>query len=323
MTGFACRICGNAAGNERHFPKEMMFGWGEAFEYVECAACGCLQILEVPADLARFYPREAYYSFKPPRRPRLPAWLLWLRRERARHCLGERSIGGALLGALSRDLWHMAWMRRAGATLDSRILDVGCGAGGLLLKLQRDGFRSLLGADPFIGADIDYGNGVRVLKRELAEVPGRFDLVMLHHSFEHMPDPAAALRALRGLLAPRGTLLVRIPVADSELRRRYGVNWMAWDAPRHLFLHTRRSMAVLAAGAGLEIAEVICDMPGQHYASCELYARGVPYVEHPRYCPGRSSEACTHAQWGEYERRAAEANARGEGDTVCFYLKSC
>src|SRR6185503_2630804 len=101
-------------------------------------------------------------------------------------------------------------------TLDSRILDVGCGAGGLLLKLQREGFRSLLGADPFIQADIDYGNGVRVLKRTADNVDGQFDFVMLHHSFEHMPDPAASLRILAHKLAPKGTLLIRVPVADSH-----------------------------------------------------------------------------------------------------------
>ena len=35
--------------------------------------------------------------------------------------------------------------------------------------IQGDGFRSLVGADPFIEADIDYGNGVRILKRGIEE----------------------------------------------------------------------------------------------------------------------------------------------------------
>src|SRR6185503_4644963 len=110
-------------------------------------------------------------------------------------------------------------------TLDSRILDVGCGAGGLLLKLQREGFRSLLGADPFIQADIDYGNGVKILKRGVDALEEQYDFIMLHHSFEHVPDPAAVLGKLALRLAPGRTLLVRVPVADSHARRTYGIHW--------------------------------------------------------------------------------------------------
>ena len=76
MTPRACRICRNIEGNSAHFPKEMMFGWREEFEYLECARCGCLQIAEIPSDLAKYYPREDYYAYKPPRQKRYPDWLL-------------------------------------------------------------------------------------------------------------------------------------------------------------------------------------------------------------------------------------------------------
>jgi 2-polyprenyl-3-methyl-5-hydroxy-6-metoxy-1,4-benzoquinol methylase len=317
----ACRICGNAEGNAVFFPKEMMFGWREAFEYIECARCGCLQIAEIPADLARYYPSDGYYSYKTPRDKRNPGWALALRHARTRQWLGESSLAGALLAALSKRNEHFDWFRGRGVRLDSRILDVGCGAGGLLMKLQRDGFTRLLGADPFIPADIDYGNGVRILKREVAQLDGQFDFIMLHHSFEHMPDSAAALAALAQRLAPGGTLLLRIPVADSWARSHYGLNWMAWDAPRHLYLHTRKSMALLAERAGMTISDVVCDSSGQQFSSSELYIRGVPYVEHGKYRPGGNPQAFSQAAWDDFQRRAAELNARGEGDTACFYLR--
>lgn len=317
----ACRICGNTEGNRSHYPKEMMFGWGEAFEYLECARCGCLQIAEIPADLAKYYPRDAYYSYKPPRRKSPPAWLLRLRRERTRHFLGEQTATGALLGLLSKQPEHFDWLRRGKATLDSRILDLGCGAGGLLLKLQRDGFSSLLGADPFVGTDIDYGNGVRILKRGVEALEGSFDFVMLHHSFEHMPDPAAALVRLAEKIVPGGMLLVRIPVAGCWARRKYGVHWVAWDAPRHLFLHTAKSIELIASRAGFGVGEVVYDSGTQQFASSELYLRGIPYVEHGRYKPGNSPESFSFEQWREFEREAAELNARSEGDTACFYLR--
>ena len=299
-----------------------MFGWREEFEYLECARCGCLQIAEIPANLAKYYPSDGYYSYKAPKAKRNPGWALALRHERTRYWLGELSVPGALLAAASKRNEHFDWFRGRGVRLDSRILDVGCGAGGLLMKLQRDGFTALLGADPFIQADIDYGNGVRILKKSVDELDGRYDFIMLHHSFEHMPDPAAALRALAPRLAPGGTLLLRIPVADCWARRHYGIDWMAWDAPRHLYLHTRKSMALLAEGAGLAIGEVVCDSSGQQFSSSELYIRGVPYVEHGKYRPGGRADAFSQQEWDGFQRRAAELNARGEGDTACFYLSS-
>jgi len=317
----ACRICGNTEGNRSHFPQERMFGWGETFEYLECAACGCLQIAEVPADLAKYYPRDEYYSYQPPRRKTPPAWLLALRHERTRHFLGERSTAGALLGLLSTEPEHFDWLRRGKVTLDSRILDLGCGAGKLLLKLQRDGFRSLLGADPFLEADIDYGNGVRILKRWIEALEGSFDFVMLHHSFEHLPDPGGTLASLAERIVPGGTLLLRIPVADCWARRKYGVHWVAWDAPRHLFLHTPKSLELIAGRAGLEIGEVVYDSGTQQFASSELYLRGIPYVEHGRYKPGNSPGSFSFEQWRAWEREAAELNARRDGDTACFYLE--
>jgi SAM-dependent methyltransferase len=325
VTDRACRICGNTDGNIPYFPKEMMFGWREEFEYFECGRCGCLQIAEIPPDLAKYYPRDGYYSYQPPKAKHYPGWWLKLRQKRTQYFFGEFSVAGALLGALARRPEHFDWFNAgvppARVSLDSRILDVGCGAGGLLLKLQREGFRSLLGADPFIDADIDYGNGVRILKRGIDELAGQYDFVMLHHSFEHMPDSAAALAALARKIAPGGTLLLRIPVADSYARKKYGINWLNWDAPRHLYLHTRKSMELLAAGAGMEIFSVVYDSHAQQFVSSELYTRGVPYVEHDKYRPGKGPDAFSRAQWKDYAKQAAELNRRGEGDTACFLLR--
>ncbi len=297
-----------------------MFGWREAFEYLECGRCGCLQIAQIPADLAKYYPRDGYYSYKAPRQKRYPGWLLKLRQERTRYFLGELSVTGAALGVVSKRPGHFDWLRGR-VSLDSRIVDIGCGAGALLLKLQREGFRSLLGADPFIEADIDYGNGVRVLRRRVEELEGQYDFVMLHHSFEHMPDPAAALRGLAAKVAPGGTLLLRIPVSDCYARRKYGLNWVAWDAPRHLHLHTRKSMQLLAAGAGMEISGVACDSEVYQFTSSELYLRGIPHTEHGKYRPGNGPNAFSQEAWDGYAKQAEELNRRGEGDSACFYLR--
>lgn len=298
-----------------------MFGWQETFEYLECGYCGCLQIAEVPPDLAKYYPNAGYYSYQPPRQKIYPGWVLRLRHRRTRHYLGERNWLGGVLGAVSKKPGHFQWFRRSRLNLDSRIADIGCGTGKLLLTLQRDGFRALLGADPFVAADIDYGNGVRVLKRGIEALEGPFDFLMLHHSFEHMPDPKRALDALRQRIAPEGTLLIRIPVCDSYARRKYGVFWRAWDPPRHLYLYTVKGFHLLAAAAGFHVFDVTYDSTAEQFALGELGLRGVPYTELERFRPGGGPEAFSEAEWRDFEQRAQELNRKRDGDTACFFLR--
>lgn len=316
----ACRICGNTRANRLHYPREMMFGRDESFEYLECGGCGCLQIVQVPQDLGSYYPPQ-YYSYQAPKEKRLPGVLRALRAARTRAFLGERSAVGALVAKLSKRSEHFDWFVRGGVRLDSRILDVGCGSGRLLLKLQREGFRNLLGADPFVARDLDYGNGVRVLKRPLQAIEGQFDFVMLHHSFEHMPDSLAALRGLHALVAQNGTLLLRIPVADSYARRKYGVHWMAWDAPRHLNLHTVKSMHVAAQACGFAVAEVTYDSSLSQFVGSELYLRGITFDKQNPYHAGKAKAAFSAREWADFQRAAARLNAMRDGDTACFYLR--
>jgi SAM-dependent methyltransferase len=317
----SCRICGNDKANRLHYPREMMYGWGDIFEYVECGDCGCVQIVEVPQDIGRYYV-DGYYSYKPPKEKRYPQAVLGLRELRTRHLLGERQPIGALLALLSRrHSEHFDWFRRGKVRLDSAIVDIGCGAGKLLRQLQRDGFKNLLGVDPFIADDIDYGGGLRILKRRIQELDRRFDFIMLHHSFEHMPDPRETLQHLRRAIADDGTLLLRIPVADSYARRKYGICWMAWDAPRHLFLHTVRSVHVLARQTGFRVLETTYDSAAAQLASSELYLRDIPFTEHPRFQPGKGPDAYSAEEWRHFAHLAEALNARRDGDTACFYLQ--
>ena len=318
--GEACRICGNERDNRSHYPREMMFGRDETFEYLECSSCGCLQIAAIPQNLDAYYPAQ-YYSYRAPKEKRVPRFLRRLRANRTRALLGKANPAGSLLAKLSKRSEHFDWFARAGLSLDSRILDVGCGSGGLILKLQREGFTSLLGADPFVERDLDYGNGVRVLKKPIGELSGRFDFVMLHHSFEHMPDSLGALRELNALVAPGGMLLLRIPVADSYARRKYGLNWVAWDAPRHLYLHTVRSLHVAAAATGFAVAEVTYDSSRSQFVGSELYLRGITFNEQNPYHAGKSRAAFSAEEWAEFELAARRLNAARDGDTACFYLK--
>jgi SAM-dependent methyltransferase len=314
----ACVVCGNSRGNRTFTAREMMFGLRDEFEYVECGACGCLQIASVPDDLGRYYP-EDYYSFKPAStagtgiRQALLAY-------RTADQIGYSNPLGRLLTRLTGNEPY-AWGRRAGVRREDSVLDIGCGSGWILAGMRRAGYSRLVGIDPFIPGSVEEGPGFRIMKMDASQLDGEFDFVMMHHAFEHVPDPAAMLGEIHRLLKPGKLALLRIPVADSYAWRKYGTNWVQLDAPRHLFLHTRRSIEALASAAGLELVDVIHDSTGLQFWGSEEYARDIPHTN-PRSVAGDSpSPIFTRRELRRFEVEAKELNRRGEGDQACFYLR--
>ena len=288
-----------------------MLGLGGSFTYRECAGCGSLRLLDVPADLGRYYP-ASYYSFKP-ETPHAPSTKEWLARWAMHHVVLHRLTGNDPLGALiAKAADKFRWLPRAKAGMNARFLDVGCGSGKLLLLLQGLGMRHLAGADPFIESDIHYPGGLTIHKRDVFGMAGSFDLIHLGHAFEHMAEPLQVLVRLRELLAPGGTAVIRIPVADSYAWRHYGTEWVQLDAPRHLFLHTRSSMHRLAEQAGLEFTAEQRDSTVFQFEGSEKYKLGLLLDAPDPFTPAQRKA------WG---RHARALNAEGTGDTATFHLR--
>ncbi len=278
-SGHVCRVCRTPFSGDTFIAREMRLGTRDQFEYWECGQCGCVQILEVPENLDEYYPR-GYFSFKP--HHVLGRNLLGraLDRRRVRQALGADDWLGKMINRLLKPLDYVDWCRFAQIGIDARVLDVGCGAGKLPLRMKLGGFKACAGVDPHIDADIEYAVGVHIYKKEISELaaerPGEFDFIMFHHSLEHVVDPHAALKAARTLLAPGGKLLIRIPVAGSFAWRRYGENWVQLDPPRHLWLPTVDGMHRLAAESGFSLARARHDSTVQQFIGSELYQRNIP-----------------------------------------------
>jgi SAM-dependent methyltransferase len=308
-----CRICGNAEGNREFAVREMMFGLRDAFPYFQCAKCECLQIRDIPSDMAKYYPAN-YYSME----GSLPA-SKGLASDAARRLDALFRLGIANYGHTKRrEIFD--WFRYSRAGLSARILDVGCGRGALLHELRLDGFRDLSGVDPFVAKDLEYGNGIRIKKAQLWDLPGPYDLIMMHHSFEHMPEPMRTLEAASRLLAPGGALLIRIPVVGFAWRE-YGADWFQIDAPRHFYLHSRKSLAHLAERAGYRIDAVIYDSKASQLWASEQYRRDIPHRDPRSHGENPKQSGFSQAEIRAFERRARELNAAEDGDAACFILR--
>jgi SAM-dependent methyltransferase len=201
-----------------------------------------------------------------------------------------------------------------------RIMDVGCGRGQLLSILHRAGLPYLFGVDPYLPTDVEVVPGVRVLKRHVHEVEDNFDLIMLHHVFEHIEDGLDMLVACRRRLTAGGKILLRMPIVDCWAWERYREYWVALDAPRHLVLHTRASLERLAGQAGLRVAQCCCDSTAFQFFASELYRKGLPLVDGQGQTT-RTENHFTPDQMKQFEREAQSLNAANRGDQIVAILQ--
>lgn len=317
-----CRICSNRDNNRGYIAREMMFGLRHTFSYFECSQCGCLQIATIPRDMGPYYP-SGYYSFEPaspPPEPR-PSFRNYLMTLRDRFAMSRRGVLGSLLFKMypRRDNL-LPFLVPVRLRTSSRILDVGCGNGQLLLQLRALGFKHVLGVDPFIDRDIHYDSGVTVRKATLFDISGKWDLIMFHHSFEHISEPRETLQHCARLLAPPGCCLLRIPTVSSYAWEHYGTNWVQLDAPRHFFLYSIRALELLSAQAGLKIAEVVYDSSGFQFWASEQYVRDIPLRSEQSFCSGSSTSMFSESDILKFDEQAKALNAMRRGDQAAFYL---
>lgn len=324
---YRCGVCGSEGDFATFIVKEMMFGFRDEFTYVECASCGCLQIADIPADMKKYYP-AGYCSFLPRSDvladKRDNSLTRYLRHKRSEYALDGRNFIGRLANIIKpveySSAENLSWLKRCRAGLESRILDVGCGSGNLLLNLERLGFKRLVGLDPYIERDIDHGGRVKIRKGTMRDIAAKFDVIMLQHSLEHMTDPAAAFRDMARLLERGAHAVIRTPIVPSYAWEHYRAAWVQLDAPRHLFVFSLKGIGLLARGAGLEIENTIFDSTEFQFLGSEQYVKGIPLTDSNSYFIHHDNRMFTKADIERFKAKAAELNEQNMGDQVALYL---
>jgi SAM-dependent methyltransferase len=216
-----------------------------------------------------------------------------------------------------KSLWR--GMNKASVRRSTRILDVGCGNGALLRSLERSGFTSLTGVDPFVERGRASGH-VTITKGELADMTGSYGFILLSHSLEHMPHPRAALHEVARLTAPRGHVMIGLPVVNrswAELRP----DWIGLDPPRHLFIPSVAGLTAIAESVpGLRVRDIWFDATGVEFIGSALARARVPLHELTTgsLAPEQHFDAAQLAAW---ERQAKDYNRRGEAGTAAFLIE--
>jgi len=147
-----------------------------------------------------------------------------------------------------------------------RVLDVGCGYGGILLAMADAGAASIAGVEvdaerlhwakertDAIGFPADLRVADICVEADIRKLPS-FDVILMQDVMEHVPDPSVAMRHISSLLAPGGAVYVQVG------------NKFSADQLLHDHHCQLPGLTVLAREQAVEYFQVRTGRPADHYA---------------------------------------------------------
>lgn len=140
-----------------------------------------------------------------------------------------------------------------------RLLEVGSGYG-LFLAAARDAGYAVRGVElSRTGVRVAREElGLDVVEGQLAEAPtDSADVICFWDTLEHVPDPVLFLREVRTRLAPDGVFALSVPYISSLPGRALGSRWWTLKPEQHIWHFTGRTLALVAARAGLVVTDVV------------------------------------------------------------------
>ncbi len=138
----------------------------------------------------------------------------------------------------------------------TKILDIGCGFGTLLDAIRKE--TNVIGegielneadvaiAKELFNLNLFFGTLEKFAEQHVGRP--RYDLIILHHTFEHLPDPRAALEQIQSLLLPEGLLYIAVPNI-MNMKKRPELFFQAG----HAFSYSPASISRLLSVAGFKI----------------------------------------------------------------------
>ena len=195
-----CPVCGARAGEVLHHRRFVLpdgHPLAGGYTVVTCRECDAAYATPLP-------PQEAYDRFY---------------RDTSRYADAATGTGS---GAQAWDEERLADTARQLAAFmpgrDAHIVDVGCGAGGLLRQLRQLGYTKLTGIDPAPAcvASVEQVEGVRGAVGSLFALPAGLEpagLVVLSHVLEHVREAGRAVDQLHRLVPRGGRVYAEVPDA--------------------------------------------------------------------------------------------------------------
>ena len=245
-----CALCGPGAPFDTLLDLPHDDAPGHHAWLVRCRRCGLRRLTPRPGPdvLPRYY-GGAYNAFVGRTRGRLKQRGWDLLRDMYTVAQGPRRLAAPV----SR--WVFDISIRVDRARPQRVLEVGSGYGDLLVYLRSRGCRVQgVDVDPR-AAEAGAALGVPIHTGTVGTLPAdphSFDIGVLCHSLEHLPDPVTTLRTIHELLRPGAELHVAVPNGNAAGLAVQGRTWMHLSYPLHFWFFDRTTLIQLLERCGFK-----------------------------------------------------------------------
>ena len=146
-----------------------------------------------------------------------------------------------------------------------KILDVGAGTGCYLKAAKEEGWEEFgveLSSFATEFARKKFGLEIFNGKLEDAIFPDDFfDVVIMVHTIEHLPDPANFLREIHRILKKDGIIYLSTPNFDSFNARRFKEKWWALQPEYHLYFFSPKTLRAMLKKCNFKIIKIDTSNP--------------------------------------------------------------
>lgn len=144
-----------------------------------------------------------------------------------------------------------------------RLLEIGCGKGRFLEIAKRRGYE-VYGLEPSVRSNffarMRLGDVVFPVELEhideIQKLNGCFNVIVMWHVMEHIPELDMLMRKIKERLARSGIILVALPNMASYQSKIGKEDWYHLDPPRHLHHFTPQSFKFLMEKHGLKVEQI-------------------------------------------------------------------
>jgi ubiquinone/menaquinone biosynthesis C-methylase UbiE len=146
---------------------------------------------------------------------------------------------------------------------EARLLEVGSGMGHLVGQLSRWFEAYGMDINPWAvkqsKAAAEKASLQTASAQELPYKNGAFNVVIIKHIVEHLPDPAKAIHEIGRVTEQGGILILATPNLSSLLKPWKGDKWIGYQDPTHISLKEPEEWLRLIHEAGFDLIRVFSD----------------------------------------------------------------
>lgn len=229
------------------------------FEVWRCSLCTAFFVNPRPSQkkLSKFYANHYYTNAMENKNNPVRRFERWY--------LKNIAVKKGVFSILAREIlnpplsfFKVIKKRRFPFIKNGTLLDIGCGSGEFLEKMQSLGM-NVTGVDPFASKEAGINAKITIHRMPLEKAPLKpesFDVITMNHVLEHVPNPHIVFSTIHKLLKEEGIFVFAVPDSSSLSAKVFKQFWLHWDTPRHLIMYNIHSLQVLAQKNDFKIISV-------------------------------------------------------------------